>query len=162
MDGVSSASGGADVRCLGRLRRPPQPEAPVVPWRRSRLTRRRDFVWRRAGGARVHAGPARRMGHAHPHLLRDLRCQPACPLQRDIGGAVGRRNRKGEIFRRHADPDKHRDRHAPRPRGVPRAHRRTSMAGRDPARTSRAASAVPHLRHQRQRDDQRHAAYPET
>ena len=47
------------------------------------------------------------------------------------------------------------------PRGVPRAHRRTSMAGRDPARTSRAASAVPHLRHQRQRDDQRHAAYPE-
>ena len=50
------------------------------------------------------------------------------------------------------------DRHAAGARVVPRAHRRTSLARRVSARPGAASPARAHLRPERQRDDQRHAA----
>ena len=85
---------------------------------RARFAGRRGVLRRRAGGARLRRGPARRLGHGDPRVLRLLRREPARALQRHRRGTL-RRRRQGEVLRGHADPDQHRAgrRCSPGPRG---------------------------------------------
>ena len=74
-----------------------------------------------------------------------------------VGGAGRRHDRQGEVFRRHADPDQHRDRRAARRGVLPRTVRRSVLVRRLAARPGGAASARAGVRRERQRDDQRDA-----
>ena len=108
VDRVSAVAAGAGARRPRRLRRAPQPVAPIGAWIGPRFTGRRHLVWRGARRARLHAWPARWVGHGDPDLLRRLRREPARAVQRHRLGAGGRRDRQGEVLRRHADPDERR------------------------------------------------------